>query len=153
MAEGMKYHYSASVATVTTALYLAELTAPSDAVVVIDRISLQQSTLTDSEIQQAIIVRGATAAVGGTTVTPQPDEVGMAAAGGTYKKATWTTAPVAAAANLILEGFNVLSGYVWHPTPEERIVLSPSGILLIGTGLTATSSTWTVSVHLREIGG
>lgn len=147
---GMGYIAQGTLAAVTTADTLLQVTAPADAIVVITKIEVSQFTLDASEDTEIVIRTRGTAGTGGTAVTPRPTQTGFAAAG-----STWLASPTAGTGGntLIEQGWNVLSPFIWHPTPEEYIVVSPSGILQIATDQTITSATVHCSVSFMEIGG
>ena len=54
---------------------------------------------------------------------------------------------------LIEEGFNVLNGWLWIPTPEERPLITPGE----GVGLTfptaPTGQSWSGGIYFREFQG
>ena len=53
---------------------------------------------------------------------------------------------------LIVEGFNVLAGWTWLPTPEERIWVPPAGFLLLKSDLAISSVTLACGITFREVG-
>jgi hypothetical protein len=52
---------------------------------------------------------------------------------------------------LVDEGFNVINGFVWLPTPEERIVVPVSGFLAMKFLTAPASHTWYASIYFREL--
>lgn len=74
-----------------------------------------------------------TNSAGGTTVTPTPHQHSDVAFGGTVR-ARDTSIAIAATGTLthiLEETANVQAGWYYTPTPEERIVISPSQTLLV----------------------
>ena len=94
-----------------------------------------------------------------TSTTPTNHAIGSAAAGvvgGTAGAAatsgTDASAEGAGAFTPIIEdGFNNLNGWLWVPTPEERILLTPdSAIALKLISAPTTLTGWTAGVTLRN---
>lgn len=139
----------------TAAQDLFEINAPADAVVIVHRCVISQSSdAGDSESEQLAILfhMGSTSGSGGTTVTPTPLQLGNAAFGGTVEANN--TSQSTEGTFLHAEAFNVMAGFDWHPTPEERIVISPSDRLIIELQTTpADSLTMNGTVLFEEIGG
>ncbi len=164
--------YTGRVAAVnlpaTNAFDVFELVAPSDACVVVHSIAFGQSGTGDYGDAQAEglpieLIRGSgtydngNVGAGGTTPTPAPHSFGDPAFGGTLQ-ASNTTVAVAGTGTLTTirsEAFNVQAGYVYVPTPEERIVLSPSQglIVRIPVGPADAIATTYASITFEEVGG
>lgn len=152
---GRMYSATFEEVAVTAAQDLIEIVAASDSVVVIHSVSISQSTEAgdaQSEMLNLLYHRGSTSGSGGTTVTPAPMNLGDAAFGGTCEANNTTQSTEGTI--LRAENFNVLAGYIWQPTPEERIVVSPSGRLIIELQTApADSVTMSGTVVFEEIGG
>lgn len=134
---------------------MVHITGPTDAVTVIDKITVTQETQTSSEANAILVTRASAAGTGGGTSTVSPTEVGSPAYGGTVidDKTPWTVQPTLTT-TLLREGWNVLAPFIWHPTPEERIVISPSGQLVVNLENTpGASMTFSINIAIREIGG
>lgn len=125
--------YTASFsATVSAAQDLFELNAPATGVVVVHRISLGQSTdYGDAQAEQMriTIARTSTSGSGGSAVTARPMEVGDAAFAGTVEANNTTQSTIATV--LYEESWNVQGQFLHVPTPEERIVIAPSGRICV----------------------
>ena len=137
----------------TAAKTLLELASPADAVTMIERIWIGQSTFDTSENLGSTTQRIATTGTG-TATTPRPFAVGSAAYGGTAK--TNETIEAIYGTAVILElGFNVLSGLLWTPANDDEVIaVSPS--LLIGTNLDVAPSgsmSFSYGWTIREVGG
>ena len=53
---------------------------------------------------------------------------------------------------IIYDGFNNLNGWLWVPTPEERIVLpADTAIVLAMVGTATTLTNWSAGITYREI--
>jgi hypothetical protein len=137
---------------VTAAQDLFEINAPADSVVIVHGFEISQSSDVDSEMLNLLVHLGSTSGSGGSVVTPRPLNLGDAAFGGTVEANNTTQSTE----GVILHSasFNVLTGYTWIPTPEMRIIISPSDRLIIGLQ-TAPGDSLTMSgtVYLEEIGG
>jgi hypothetical protein len=145
--------------SVSAAQDFFELVAPADAVVRVHRIVISQDTSEVSEQAVIKLVRGegsVTSGSGGTTPTARPASKGDSAFGGTVEANNTTKMVVGTGALMVLhrEGWNFLSGFDFHPTPEERIDISHSDRLTVElvsdpSGATTMSGT----IWFEEIGG
>lgn len=137
-----------------------ELQAPSDASVVIHRVVLTQEVTETSEQLPVVLTRGegsVTSGSGGSTVTPgRLGAKGLPAFGGTVERNNTTRLAVGTGALVVLhrEGWNVLSGFDYRPTPEERPQIAPSDFFAVGLP-TAPGAALTMSgvIIFEEIGG
>jgi len=139
--------------TVSIAQDLFELNAPSDAVVVVHEIRISDDTSEASEQLPFTIKRSTgSSGSGGATVTPEALEVGDAAFGGTVERNNTTRATTVTTLRRLSE--NMLNGVHWLFTPEVRLVISPSGRIIVGLE-TAPGSARTMSgtIIFEEIGG
>jgi hypothetical protein len=126
-----------------------EITAPSDSILIILRAWLTQDLSETSTMEVAEVIRK-TAAGTGTSVTPEPLDEGGQAFGGTARRTM--TAEGTVGDVLYRESFNILNGWLWVPTPEERIVVAPSGIIGIRFPTAPTSITVTSGFIFQELG-
>ena len=118
-----------SVSAVADLFWIA---APSDACVVIHEINITQDTSETSEQLPLNVFRTATDnAAQGTANTPNPLDVGSPAFGGTVRTIITGGSLSAETTMLVRESQNILNGWSILPTPECRIVLSPSGRLAV----------------------
>ena len=151
---GRMYTASFSSVAVTAAQDLFEVNAPATGIVVIHRVMIGQSSdAADAQAEMLPIQLnrgGGTAGSGGTTPTAVPHNLGHAAFGGTCEANNTTAAgtPVVIGA----ETFNVQAGYYYVPTPEERIIIPPSGIFNVKlTAAPDDSLTMSGSITFEEI--
>lgn len=147
---GRGYTVTMDAVAVTAAQDLIEIVAPSDGVCIIDRVEVSQETQTSSEAL-AIQLHRSSASGTGTSATPRPIQAGDAAFGGTAEvdHSADTTPSVV----LLRSGWNVLAPYIWHPTPEERIIVPPSGVFVVRLeSAPGASMTMSAVVSFREIG-
>ena len=149
--------YSATFEEVAVSVVqdLFRVSAPSDAIVVVHRVTISQSSdAGDSESEQlsVLIHRGTTDGSAGSTPVARPMELGTVAFGGTVgaNNTTQSTEGVFIHA----EAFNVMAGLdiVW--TPETRPVITPSARLVVELQ-TAPGDELTMSgtIYFEEIGG
>jgi hypothetical protein len=155
---GMLYSAQFNGVTVTAQQDLFELVAPSDAVVVIHQILLSQTTEvgdTQEEGLSILVKRGATTSgSGGTTPALVPLENGFTAAGSVVEANNTTKATAGTIVTLHADSWNVRSQLLILPTPELRLVLSPSQRLTVELATTpADSITMNGTLYFEEIGG
>ncbi len=94
----------------------------------------------------------AVAGSGGSVPTAVPHNVGDVAFGGTVEVNNTTQA--SAATPIHEDTFNIQAGWFYRPTPEERIVISPSGILVVELPVApADSITMSGTITFEAIGG
>lgn len=140
---------------VTVAQDLFELNAPADAAVIVHSVTItQESDAGDAaaEMLPILLHRGSTSGSGGSVPTPAPFSVGDPAFGGTVEANNTTQSTEGT--NLHAEGFNVQVGFYYMPPPEDRIVISPSGRLIVELqAAPADSLTMNGSIVFEEIGG
>lgn len=148
---------------VTAAQDLFEVAGPSDAITVVHRILLTQSTETGDaaeEMMRLTTNRGVgavTSGSGGATVTPQPVSDGDAAYGGTIERNNTTIMAVGSGTlESDLEAFawniRVPFDLVW--LPEFRPVISPGNRWTVELeSAPADSVTVSGTVWFEEVGG
>jgi hypothetical protein len=122
--------------SVSAAQDLFEITAPSTATVVIHSVSITQDASETSEQLPATIKRvpSPTSGSGGASVTPRKlGGPGDAAAASTVERNNTTRATSGGTIETLRRrAENVLNGWHWLFTPEERIVVPPSGMVVVG---------------------
>ena len=123
------------------------------------RCTISQNETETSQQLGAILARKVSAFGTYTSTTPTPHIVGAAASGitgGTAgAAATAGTDASAEGAGTVTtihaEGFNNLNGYVWIPTPEERIWVGPDQAFILKLRGTPTTLTgWNATVTYLE---
>lgn len=138
----------------TAAKTLIEIAAPADAVVLVERLSIKQTSFDTSENLGTKVARIDTTGTG-TATTPEPFQVGNPAAGSTVKTDHTIEPTYTSGAVLVERGFNLLAGFHWFVrSDDDYIVISPSGLLGLAIDVAPTGST---SMHYalsyREVGG
>jgi hypothetical protein len=154
---GMMYAATFGAVAVAAAQDVFEIVAPSTKTVVIHEIALEQSSDAgdaEAELLRIQAIRGfTTSGSGGSSVTPAPLEGGNAAAGSSVEANNTTVATTGTTATLFDRAFNVQIGFFWQPTPECRIVLSPSQRLVVRIPAPADSLTMHGTMVFEETGG
>lgn len=135
---------------------LFEVNAPSDAAVVIHSATLGQSSDYGDAAAEGLrvqISRAPTASgSGGSAPTARPHSLGDAAFGGTVEANNTTQAT--GTVTIHEDTFNIQAGWAYRPTPEERIVMSPSERLVVELPVAPTDVvTMSGSITFEEIGG
>lgn len=135
---------------------LFEVNAPSDAIVKIHSITITQSSDVGDAAAEMLRIQLSKAPTasgsGGSTPTARPLETGDAAFGGTVEANNTTQATGTVVIDE--EAFNIQAGYFYRPTPEERIVLSPSERFVVELPVApADELTMSGSITIEEIGG
>lgn len=153
---GRIYTASFGGVAVTAIQDLFEVNAPSDAVVIIHSITIGQSSDagdSEAEMKRVQISRAPTASgSGGSTPTARPHNLGDAAFGGTVEANN--TAQATGTVTIHEDTFNIRAGWAYRPTPEERIVMSPSERLVVELPVAPTDEiTMSGSITFEEIGG
>ncbi len=156
MSLGRVYTAQVSAIAVTAIQDFIEVNCPSDAVVIIHSIRIAQySDVGDAaaEMLPVQITRATgTAGSGGTTPTARPHQVGTVAFGGTVEVNNTTQAGTTTV--VLSDSFNIRSGWFYNPPEDERIVISPSGVLVVELPVApADELTMEGSVTFEELGG
>lgn len=151
--DGMTY-VSRHTVNLTAASDLIEITSPSDAVSIIKRLTVSQQDLTADEFLQVFGQRASASGSGGTAITPRPTQVGYGAAGATVEGAN-TTGATLTEDETIEEEWNVRGNpFDWHPTKDEWIYLSPSGIYAFRLNVAPSAgSDFRIRLVHTEVGG
>lgn len=137
-------------ATVSTAITVLQLTAPSTMNLEILRVWIEQSSSTTSAMTDAELVRKTATITGGTSITPvkmipgdpSPTTTALRTATG-----EGTDGDV-----LMAESFNILNGWLWIPTPDERPWVAPSGLIALKFTAAPTSATYRYGITFEEHG-
>lgn len=141
------YAVSMTAVSVSGAITLLQIKAGTSRSVELIRATCNQSASTTSTMQRIQILRK-TAAATVTSFTPvkigggapTADAVGGTAATGTNASVEGTDGDI-----LIADVFNIVNGWLWVPTPEERITIPAAGMVGLkfpaapGSALTVTA--------------
>lgn len=151
---GNAYNLNSDAVAFTAAGAMVTLSAPSTAALIIDRIEVTQENIVASEQNAILCSRASDSGTGGGAKTPAALMVGSPAAESTGKDGStvWSVQPTLTTL-LWRKAFNLLTGMLWHPTPAEHIIISPSGILCLRLeNAPAGSTTFSVDIVFREVG-
>ena len=149
--------YTASVVGVaaTAAQDFFAFTAAADMCVIVHSVRISQTTEfgdAAAEMLDVSLTRYATIGSIGSTPVARPHNVGDVASSLTAIHANDTTQG-ATPTVLLADSFNVQAGWLYVPTPEERMVVSPSGVFAVEVSAPADSVTFSGSITFEEIGG
>jgi len=150
-AQGLFYSAAFEHVTVTAVQDLFEVQSAADHVVKIHRIIITQEESVTSEQSGVSIQRATTGGSSGSLPSEVPLMKGSPAAGANIEANNTTQATTLTL--LHREGFNWLNGWDYRPTPEERITLSASGILVVRLEKAPTSLEVSGTIIWEEIGG
>jgi len=136
---------------VTAAKTLIRVSANGTSALVLLRAWITQETKVTSEQLRALIQRASTTGTG-TAVTPQPHEVGDSAFSGSAA-VNLTAEPTLTGSPFNNENFNILNGFIYVPMPEERVIVPPSGIIVLRSDIAPLASmTMTAGMTFGAIG-
>ncbi len=149
---GRIYVVTMSALSQTTAKTLIQIAAASGNPLELLRCTITQSDGDASEQARAIIRRKSAAATV-TSFTPillDPDGIAAKAVGGTALTGTNATVEGTGTDIIVDEGFNILSGFVWVPTPEERIRVNGGGFIGLELGSTIAAALISAQMFFME---
>ena len=150
--------YSASIGNEaqTTAKTLVEIAAAADLIVTLERMWISQTDFDTSENLGAKVEDVTTTGTGTafTAPVPAPLVTGDAVTSATVKT-NFTIEPIYSGEIYLVQGFNVLSGWLWTPAnDDEVIVVSPSQLAGIRLDVAPSGSmNFSYGLIYREIGG
>lgn len=149
MARG-KYSVSAQNQTVSTAITILEITAPSTAAIVIYRMWVSGNTTTAGVANIQILRKSATGTSAASAPTPSPLDA-SASSGATIK---WKETAEGTAGNILYDDWFRLDGgpWVFLPVPEERIIVPPSGNVALKFPNAPTSTAFSWGCIYEELG-
>ena len=149
------------VANATLVIIHADSTAASrGSLLEILRAGVSQNGTATSQQLGIILGYKATAYPTVTSVTPTPHVAGGVASAivGATTGAEATCGVDASAegagavTNVFQDGFNNLNGWLWVPTPEERLILLPDQAIIVKmVGTPTTLTNWNAYITFREI--
>lgn len=137
---------------VSTAITIVQIKAGAATPLEILRAHISQG-LSETSTEERIQILRKTAAATVTSFTPlkfDSNDRAADAAGGTAATGHTATAEGTDGDVLIDEGFNILSGWTWIPTPEERIFVPAAGIIALKFPVAPASATWVAYLVFRE---
>lgn len=151
---GRIYAVPISAVSVSAAVDLWEILAPSTSSIRLHGVFVAQSSDTDSEQLRVSIrrVTGApTSGSGGSSATPAPLLPGDAASGATAETCNTTQISGGTSVTLHEDSWNVLGGFAWLPTPELRPVAAPSTRFVVAMTAPADAVTVNGTLYFEEL--
>lgn len=138
----------------TAAKTLIEIAGAADSVTLVERISLKQTSFDTSE-NLGIKVQRITTTGTGTATVPEPMQVGDAAFGGVVETNSTVEPTYTAGTEVLEDGFNVLSGFLWTPASDDEVIaISPSALIGFSLDVAPSASmNFSYGCTIREIGG
>jgi hypothetical protein len=151
----MRYSVVHTIAALSAARDLIEITAPSTGIVELVSVYVSQDSddaTSESEMLPVIIQRASASGSGGSALTPSKLG-GLTSAASSVVEGGNTSAATLSGVALHRDTFNVLSGYQWVPVEHERPVVPPSGLIVVRLDAPPSDAIdLKVSVFFREIG-
>jgi hypothetical protein len=154
MASANTYVVTTSKASFATAQTIVQIATPSTKPIQIIRVSVSQEGYTTSSGLGVLLYKGGATMTwtSPTTVTPAKLNPSDAAASSTVTAWGTSASDGTSPTNLIEDGFNSLSSYLYLPVPEERIVIPASSWFCVKLLGTVPSSTWDCNIVYQELG-
>ncbi len=152
---GLMYTSTGLAAALATARDLFALTGTAENMVVIHSVRIGQTSEegdASAQMLQVKIMRSA-AAGAGTANTPVPHMLGAPAASSTIVTDAAVATPTV---TLINDAFNLQAGWLYLPTPEERIVVSGTAandVIVVNVASPASTPNFEYSLTFEEILG
>ena len=151
---GRIYYVAVGSQAQTTAKNLIEIASAADSVTLVERAYIKQTSFDTSE-NLGVLVQRITTTGTGTAYVPPPAAEGDQAFGGVVETDSSAPPTYTALKELLEDGFNVLSGWLWTPAnDDEAWVISPSALLGIALDVAPSGAMdFSYGCTLREIGG
>ncbi len=147
-----------SAIAVSAAQDVFEIVAPADSKIAIREVRLgQYSDAGDAaaEMLSVLIIKGyTTSGSGGASVTAAPVQghTGALTSTATVERNNTTIAADGTAVVMVADAFNVQSGWIYIPAPEERIVVPVSGRLVVRITAPADAVTMNGTLVFEQVG-
>lgn len=156
---GPVYALANNGVTISSAITAIQLKAGANGVIELLRASVTQGTSTTSTQFAAAVIRKSAAATVTIAVTntnvkkmnpasPTADASLGTAATGFTASAEGTDTDLS-----IQRGINILNGWEWLPTPEERMIVPIAGFCAVKFLTAPPSATWYAELIFRELRG
>ena len=152
--------------TDATQIDFVELLCPADALIQVISLRIgQTSEAADAQAEMmglkfirafGSITSGSGGSDGSSTGIPAPHSKGAPASGATLELLNTTQALVnlGTFTDLLQDAFNVQVGFLYQPTPDEYIELSPSDTLIVASSKAPVDSIdWVAGITWEELGG
>lgn len=156
---GPVYSLQNNGVSISTAITALQLKAGTNGVVELLRASFTQSSIvTSAQFAAAVLRKSAAAtvtiAVAGTNLKKMnPASPTADAALGTSATGFTATAEGTNTDFSVQRGINILNGWEWLPTPEERMIIPISGFCGLTFVSAPSAATWYAELVFRELRG
>lgn len=141
--------------TIATAITIIQIKSGATTPLELLRVTLSQKGSTTSAQERIQILRktGAATVTSFTPLLLDPGDSAAASVGGTAATGITGTAEGSDGDVLVDEGFNVLNGWLWLPTPEERIWVPSAAFIALKFPSAPATQTWSAAIYYREFKG
>ena len=152
MASGTgNYTVKGAAQTISTAITILTVAAPAAGALFVDRVWVNQTTVTAVGTRTRVQILRKAAAITGTASPPTPTPLN-----GTQTSQTtvaWIATAEGTDGNVLYdEAFDYVPGYLWIPVnARERIWVPPSGIIGIKFPVAPTSASWEFGISFEEM--
>lgn len=150
MARG-KYSVSFQSQTISTAITILEVTAPSTAVLIIHRAWISANTTTAAAVNIQILRKSAAAT--GTATPPTASPIDGSASLTTGATIRWKATVEGTAGSILYDDWLRADGgpWIYLPVPEERIIVPPSGIIALKFATAPASNSYSAGIVFEEL--
>lgn len=150
MASELGSTYTArQTATISTAITIIQVVAAAAKPLILIRAWVTESASATSAQAGVEIVRKTAA---GTTTSVTPVKHNPSAAASSFTAGHNATAEGTVTDVIPSEGFNVVNGWLYLPTPDEQVIVPGGGILAVRFAAAPASQTWRYGMTVVEIG-
>ena len=136
--------------TIATAITIIQVIASATKPLVLVRAWVEESASATAAQAAVEIVRKSAAGTSTAAVTPVPQRPSQGTA--SFTAGHIGTAEGTVTDTIIQEGFNVVNGWLYLPTPDEQIVVPSAGILAVRFAAAPATQTWRYGMTVVEIG-
>lgn len=137
---------------ISTAITVIQIKAGAGNPLELLRVVISQG-LSETSTQEQVQILRKTVAATVTSSTPlllDPDAEVSGAVGGVAATGITASAEGTDGDVLVDDGFNILNGWVWLPTPKEQIKVPAAGIIALKFPVAPTSATWRAAIYYEE---
>ena len=138
--------------TIATGITILQIKAGAVPLELIRAMLSQKSSTTSTQERIQIVRKSVAATV--TSITPaqvnNPNDPAALAVGSTSGTGRTGSAEGTDGTILVDDAFNILNGWLWLPTPDERIWVPPSGIIALKFPLAPASQAWNAALYFKE---
>lgn len=149
---GKVYKVGNGGVVISTAITLIQIAAGAANPLELLRVVISQGLSEISTQEQVQILRTSTAATvtASTPLLMDSRSEASGAVGGTALTGITATVEGTPGDILVDDGFNILNGWTWLATPEERIVVEGGDFIALRFPVAPTSATWRAAIYYKE---